>query len=284
MLGDLGVVFSEVILSLYPILIKIVPTNFDTQLLARFGTFTFASLLFYSGQPLHIGKMLLYGAVTIFHVVASYSAFSSLTAGTAMALFYTYPIMNVIAGNLFLNESIVPSSFIFLGLGLLGTYILSQEIPTEEVKGEKPIDIPQHYAILAGLLAAFSETIMFLVVRSTKTTNPIDSMLQLYPGAFILFGLYLLLTNRVKSIDTNKRVMRDLTLFNFLIGFIGYAIRFFSINSVSTLTFSLLSFVGVLSSYLFGRTFVNESASNNTYLGAALIAASASGISFLGPQ
>jgi drug/metabolite transporter (DMT)-like permease len=281
MYGDLGVVFSETILSLYPILIKIVPTNFDTQLLSRFGVFTFASLLLYSGQRINVLQMLIYGAVTIFHVVASYAAFSSLSAGTAMALFYTYPIMNVIAGILFLGETFSLHSLMFLALGFIGTVILSSEIPNEEVKGEKPIEIPKHFAVLAGLLAAFSETVMFLVVRKTKSINPIDSMLQLYPGAFIIFSIYLGLTNRITSIDTSKRVWRDLTLFNLFVGFIGYAIRFFSINSVSTITFSLLSFIGVLSSYIFGRTFVNEISSTNTYIGAALIAASASGISFL---
>ena len=281
MIGDLSVVFSEIILSLYPILIKIVPTNFDTQLLSRFGVFTVISLIFYSGQKFNIVKLFLYGLVTLFHVVVSYAAFSSLSTGTAMALFYTYPIMNVIAGALFLNESVTITSLLFLGLGLIGTIILSQEIPSEEVKGEKPINIPQNLAIAAGLLAAFSETLMFLVVRETKSKNPIDSMLQLYPGAFILFGLYLVLTNRIKTIDSNKSVWKDLTLFNVFIGFVGYSIRFFSINTVSTITFSLLSFVGVLSSYFFGRIFVNERASTKTYLGAALIAASASGISFL---
>ena len=198
-----------------------------------------------------------------------------------MALFYTYPIMNVIAGALFLKESVSITSMLFLGLGFIGTIILSQEIPSEEVKGEKPINIPQNLAIVAGLLAAFSETLMFLVVRETKSKNPIDSMLQLYPGAFILFGLYLILTNRIKTIDSNISVWKDLTLFNVFIGFVGYSIRFFSINTVSTITFSLLSFAGVLSSYFFGRIFVNEKASTKTYLGAALIAASASGISFL---
>ena len=281
MLGDIGVIFSEIILSLYPILIKIVPTNFDTQLLSRFGVFTLASLLFYTGQNLNVFKMLLYGAITLFHVTVSYAAFTTLSAGTAMALFYTYPIMNVIAGILFLNESISYMAILFLALGFIGTIILSQEIPNEEVKGEKLIDIPKNYALVAGLLAAFSETLMFLVVRETKSKNPIESMLLLYPGAFILFGLYLVLTNKVKTIDTGKRVWRDLTLFNLFVGFIGYSIRFFSINSVSTVTFSLLSFIGVLSSYLFGKTFVNESASHKTYLGATLIAASASGISFL---
>ena len=281
MLGDLGVIFSEFILSLYPILIKIVPTNLDTQLLSRFGVFTLITLLFYGGQSIHIGKMFLYGAVTIFHVLASYTAFSVLSAGTAMALFYTYPIMNIIAGYLFLNESISFNAFLFLAVGFVGTLILSQEIPNEEVRGEQPVVLPKHYAILAGLLAALSETIMFLVVRGTKSINPIDSMIQLYPGALILFSLYLLLTKRVFSIDTNKKVWNNLTLFNILIGYVGYAIRFFSINSVSTVTFSLLSFIGVLSSYIFGKIFVSESPSLKTYLGALLIALSASGITII---
>ena len=281
MLGDLGVIFSEFILSLYPILIKIVPTNLDTQLLSRFGVFTLITLLFYGGQSINIGKMFLYGAVTIFHVLASYTAFSVLSAGTAMALFYTYPIMNIIAGYLFLNESISFNAFLFLAVGFVGTLILSQEIPNEEVRGEQPVVLPKHYAILAGLLAALSETIMFLVVRGTKSINPIDSMIQLYPGALILFSLYLLLTKRVFSIDTNKKVWNNLTLFNILIGYVGYAIRFFSINSVSTVTFSLLSFIGVLSSYIFGKIFVSESPSLKTYLGALLIALSASGITII---
>lgn len=67
--GNLSVIISEVVLSLYPILVKVVPTNFDTGLLSRFAVFTAATLLFYTGQKIEIGKSLLYGLVTIFHVV-----------------------------------------------------------------------------------------------------------------------------------------------------------------------------------------------------------------------
>jgi len=281
MLADLGVIFSEVILSLYPILIKFIPTNFDTQLLSRFGVFTFASLLLYNGQQINILELFLHGVLTIFHVMMSYAAFSSLSAGTAMALFYTYPIMNIIAGILLYNETISIYAAIFLILGFIGTILLSQEIPNEEIKGEKPIDIPRNYAIIAGLLAAFSETLMYIVVRQIKTSNPIDSMLQLYPGAFILFMIYLLVTKKIDTIDTNKRVWTELGLFNLFIGFVGYCIRFYSINNVSTLTFSLLSFIGVLSSYVFGNIFMNEQPTWKTYLGAFFISASSSGISLL---
>ncbi len=279
LVGNTSVVVSEVLLSLYPILVKVVPTNFDTGLLARFGVFTVASLIFYSGQPIHLGKVFLYGLVTLFHVVTSYTAFSNLSAGTSMSLFYTFPIMNIIAGILFLGETISFRAIFFVLLGFAGTLLLSQEIPNEEVKGEKPIEVPQSLAIWAGLLAAFFETLMFLVIRDTKTTNPIDSMLQLYPGAFILFGLYVLLGQR--TIDTNPVNLAKLGLFNLIIGFGGYSLRAYSINKVSTVVFSLLSFVGVLSSYAFGKLFVGETSSWKTYLGAMLIACSAAGVTLV---
>jgi drug/metabolite transporter (DMT)-like permease len=279
LVGNTSVVVSEVLLSLYPILVKVVPTNFDTGLLARFAVFSVASLIFYSGQPIHLGKLFLYGFITLFHVVVSYIAFSNLSAGTAMSLFYTYPIMNIVAGILFLGETISPHAIFFVLLGFLGTLLVSQEIPNEEVKGEKPIEVSQNFAIWAGLLAAFSESLMFLVIRDTNTTNPIDSMLQLYPGAFILFGLYVLLGQR--TIDTNPVNLTKLGLFNLIIGFGGYSLRAYSINKVSTVVFSLLSFVGVLSSYAFGKLFVGETSSWKTYLGAMLIACSAAGITFV---
>lgn len=279
LVGNASVVISEVLLSLYPILVKVVPTNFDTGLLSRFAVFTVASLIFYSGQPIHLGKVFLYGLVTLFHVVVSYTAFSNLSAGTSMSLFYTYPIMNIVAGLLFLGETISPRAIFFVLLGFVGTLLLSQEIPNEEVKGEKPIEVPQSLAIWAGLLAAFSESLMFLVIRDTKTTNPIDSMLQLYPGAFILFGLYVLLGQR--TIDTNPVNWAKLGLFNLIIGFGGYCLRAYSINKVSTVVFSLLSFVGVLSSYAFGKVFVDETSSWKTYLGAFLIACSAAGVTLV---
>ena len=281
LLGNLGVITSEITLSLYPILIKNIPTNFHTQLLSRFLVFSVGALIFYTGQKIDISKSLLYGILTIFHVVVSYAAFSNLSAGTAMSLFYTYPIMNVIAGILFLGEEISIYAISFLLLGFIGTIILSQQIPNEEVKGENLFKLPQNLAISAALLAAISETLMFLVIRNTKTSNPIDSMLYLYPGAFLIFGAYLLITKQIQTIDTNLVNWKNMALFNLIIGFAGYCLRFYSINNVSTIVFSLLSFIGVISSYAFGKYFVNEEASLKTYIGSFLIASASSGVTFL---
>lgn len=278
LIGSTGVIISEIVLSLYPILIKVIPTNFDTQLLTRFGFFTLGALFFYTNQEINIARSLLYGFLTIFHVSASYIAFSNLSAGTAMALFYTYPIMNIIAGILLYGESISLASAIFILIGFIGTALISQEIQEEDVKGENPIELPKSVAIWAGILAAFSETLMYIVVRNVKTKNPIDSMLQLYPGAFVIFAIYLFTSGKISSIDTNPKNLMNLGIFNLAIGFAGYCLRFYSINNVSTVVFSLLSFIGVLSSYAFGNLFVNERSSWKTYLGAILIATASSGV------
>jgi len=124
-------------------------------------------------------------------------------------------------------------------------------------------------------------------------------MLYLYPGALVLFVVYLLIKDKgskgskgskgtkgttdqtQQTIDTNPTNWGKMAIFNLVIGFAGYCLRFYSINNVSTVVFSLLSFVGVISSYAFGKYFVNEEASLKTYLGAFLIASASSGIAFL---
>ena len=47
-------------------------------------------------------------------------------------------------------------------------------------------------------------------------------------------------------------------LFNGLVGFGGYAMRFAAIPMVSTLIFSMLSFIGIVAAYLFGYIFEGE--------------------------
>jgi drug/metabolite transporter (DMT)-like permease len=59
--------------------------------------------------------------------------------------------------------------------------------------------------------------------------------------------------------------------FNVAVGFVGYALRYYAVPIVSTEVFGLLSFVGVLSAFLFGYLFAGERPSLWTLVGAALI-------------
>ena len=62
-----------------------------------------------------------------------------------------------------------------------------------------------------------------------------------------------------------------IALFNSLIGFVGYALRFYLIPRVSTVVFSVLSFFGVISAYGFGWFFQGEVPNYTQIAGAVAI-------------
>jgi drug/metabolite transporter (DMT)-like permease len=52
--------------------------------------------------------------------------------------------------------------------------------------------------------------------------------------------------------------LTGILLFNAIVGFVGYALRFYLIPKVPTVVFSALSFVGIIAAYLFGWAFTSE--------------------------
>jgi drug/metabolite transporter (DMT)-like permease len=93
--------------------------------------------------------------------------------------------------------------------------------------------------------------------------------LELYPAALVYFLATLLITKR--QIDWSPSAWIPMTAFNALIGFVGYALRFYAIPRVSTLVFSLLTFIGVIASFSWGYVFVQEVPSIMALLGSFLI-------------
>lgn len=275
------VILSEATLSLYPILIKTVPVNLTTQLLARFLTFVVcAGALAPTGSlgslwsPAALPRTLGLGGITLAHVFSSYYAFSSLPAGVAMALFYTYPVFNLLGGWLGYGEQISLLQGLLVIVAIAGVVLISMgtreevENATIEWKG-----------ILAGLAAALTETLMYFAVRTAKQANPYVSTLELYSGALVgMVGL--LGVGKVGNIpelhlESGASNWLKMLLFNSVIGFSGYALRFFTIPQMSTLAFSMLSLVGVIASFVFGLVFVSEVPNALSIGGAALIALAA---------
>jgi drug/metabolite transporter (DMT)-like permease len=281
MYESLIVIGSEAALSLYPILIKTVSTNLTTQLLSRFLTFTVLAAVLATPKDL-LGtwgnwkgatRSASLGLVTLAHVAVSYFAFKELPAGVAMSLFYTYPIWNLLGGVLGFGESVSPFQLVLTAVAFLGVVLVS--FGSRQEGDDRPI---RWKGIAAALAAAVTETIMYFAVRTAKVPDPYYATLELYPGA--LFGLAALLGlkgNVTSVVDTRPSVWLPMILFNTIVGFIGYNMRFYAIPKVSTATFSILSFVGVVASFLFGWIFAGERPSWMATAGAALITA-ASGL------
>ncbi len=262
------VLFSEFILSAYPILIKKVQTSIVVQ--TGFRMFVFATLAaifaVVTGNPV-LGKgsdILTTGALNLAHVGTSYSAFAALPAGNAMALFYTYPLWNLLASSVVYEEKIETRSYIWMGIALMGAILVAQP-------GKSAWNL---FGISMALLAALTETGIYLwFKRNPAAKQPWTDMATMYGGSALLWlGLIPLFLLFGSSFGASAKDMSIMVAFNVFIGFLGYALRFFTIPNISTVAFSSLSFVGIIASYLLGWIFAGEVPTIIQGLGAGLIA------------
>ena len=276
---SIAVILSEATLSLYPILIKNVNTDLATQLFFRLGTYSSLTGVLADkkdiaatwGSSTATLSSLAYGLMNLIHIGSSYIGFKDLPAGTAMALFYTYPIFNILAGGLFLGEEIRLILLPFFAIALIGVYLLSKE--DKESSKKEQYNYPR--GLVAIFIAALTETLIFILAKvAPGTSNAFYPMLQLYVGAFIILcggGAYL-----GKMPDWSASL--PLIFFNVFIGFVGYLMRFYAIPLLPTAIFSILSFVGVISAYGWGNIFASESPSIRALVGASLVTGSIAGV------
>jgi len=274
----LSIIYGELVLSLYPILIKNVNTNLFTQTIARFLVFPVLALVFGTthdftsiwGSPYEAFVGILHGILNLGHVIVSYISFKELPAGSAISLFYLYPIINIIIGAIAFNETFPIHTILLLGIALVGTYLIASSNldKNDTSKHKKTIT-----GIIMAILAAITESIIFFFVRSNTdaSKSPFYTVNHLYPA-----GLAILLIYGIKShknlLDMDLKVWSKLLGFNALLGFTGYIARFYSIPKVSTLIFSMLSFVGVISAYIWGSIFADEKITSKGITGGLMIA------------
>lgn len=272
------VLLSEGILSAYPILIKQVDTSVFFQTGLRMAIYTVlgttAGVITGSAVPianLWTAEGIATGLLNLFHVGSSYTAFEQLPAGNAMALFYIYPVFNIIGAAAVLGESIPYTSFPWIALAFLGTVLLSQPTPTNWTL----------IGVICALIAAATETCIYLWFKSKSKdgesdTQPWTKMTQMYGSS----GLWWILVAIIGSVlgllakNTFRLSLGGLgaiALFNTFVGFVGYALRFYLIPRISTVIFSVLSFFGVITAYSYGWLFQGEIPNYTQIAGAVAI-------------
>jgi drug/metabolite transporter (DMT)-like permease len=276
----LAALFSEWVLSLYPILIKTVHTNVFSQLLARFAVFPIlAGILGPSsdiakiwGNPFESLAATLNGMLNLGHVATSYLSYTLLPAGTAVALFYLYPLMNVLAGVLLFGESLSPLSLLCLAMAVAGVYFIATQKSKTANAATEESDTNHRWGVVMGLLAAFTETMIFIFIRWNKDAqrSPFYAVQHLYPAG--LAALLLIAFKRPETVETSPTRWISLLGFNSILGFTGYLSRFYAIPKLSTIVFSLLSFMGVAFGYLWGILFTDERPTKWSMVGGGLIA------------
>ena len=261
------VLLSETVLSAYPILIKKVDATVGLQTGVRMGTFALlaAAGALLTGAPLTMGSAAIApGLLNLLHVGASYSAFEALPAGNAMALFYTYPVWNLIGAAVAFREKVDWAHVPWMAVAVVGAVLLAQP----------DVKVWSMFGVVAALVAALTETGIYLWFRkeAPEDSQPWTNMFRMYGSSGIAWALLAVLGVFGLGKVSGKS-MSTMLLFNALVGFVGYALRFFAIPQVSTVVFSTMSFFGIVSAYLFGWLFVGEVPNMLQTVGAALIIA-----------
>jgi drug/metabolite transporter (DMT)-like permease len=263
------ILFSEVTLASYPILIKSVPTNLWTQIVSRmavYGALAFTALLqdFKQLQAVSIANTAGAGLLNLLHIATSYKAFSELPAGDAMAIFYAYPVWNLLGAWLIFGEKLPLTTLPWVALAFIGMFMVAQPKVGSLLSMEKP------FATFCALMSGVTESaIYFFFKLMGKDEGTFKGMFELYGGSFF-WMLPVILAGEFSSsvrgsngfvlpkIDFSWKVWLPMILFNVFVGFTGYAMRFAAIPMVSTLIFSTLNFAGIVAAYGFGYIFQGE--------------------------
>lgn len=280
-------VLAETVLSAYPLLIKLTDATVYFQTGLRMFMYTLLALLAaaVTGSPIAAATLfsvetIATGAMNLLHVVSSYTAFEALAGGNAMALFYTYPIWNILGAATLLGESVSLTSAPWMALALVGAFLLAQPSTSNWTA----------LGVVAALVAALTETGIYLWFRSqsdseavapAKETNtdkdqPWTKMIQMYGSSGILWVILTVIAAALGWLarDTFRisgRGLAGIALFNTFVGFVGYGLRFYLIPKVSTVVFSALSFIGIIAAYLLSWIFAGEVPTALQALGAAAI-------------
>lgn len=264
--NELLVFISEIVLSAYPILIKRVDASIFAQTGFRMYIFAIAAFIaaFISRESLAglgLGTTIASGLLNLLHVGSSYTAFDILPAGNAMALFYTYPVMNLLGTWLVYGETIPVTTWIWMIVALAGAVVLARPGP-----GGWSL-----LGVVAALTAAATETGIYLWFRGLpEDALPWRSMFQMYGGSAAIWSLLAGFMPTAMG-PVSGTAATAMILFNTLIGFVGYAARFFAIPNISTAAFSSLSFFGIVAAYIFGWLFEGEKPSLTAGVGAGAI-------------
>ena len=263
MLNELLLLTSEVVLSAYPLLIKLVDASVIFQTGLRMAVYAGLALVAASvtGAPLAAASLLsseslATGLLNLLHVFTSYTAFEQLAGGNAMALFYTYPVWNILGAAAVLKESLPLTSLPWIGLALAGAVALAQPTTTQWTA----------IGIVCALMAALTESGIYLWFRMKKegeSDQPWTKMIQMYGSSGILWGIGIAIMAALGLLAAGTfritgQGLGSILAFNALVGFVGYALRFYLVPKVSTVIFSALSFFGIISAYAFGWVFSNE--------------------------
>jgi drug/metabolite transporter (DMT)-like permease len=125
------------------------------------------------------------------------------------------------------------------------------------------------------LLAAFTEALIYFLVKNIATDNPWNHLFISYFLGAILLSVYILYqyTRYIRDIKIDGRLSASLGI-NSVIGLVGYVLRFFAMSRLDTILYAVLSYFGIIMAFVYGIFINGDSVDLKKVIGAILIVVS----------
>jgi len=153
------------------------------------------------------------------------------------------------------------------------------KVATESFKGDGNPENPHFlYGLAMILLAAFTEALIYFLVRRVKTENHWNHVFISYFLGAVAMTAYVFYADGFsvsKVAETlNQSRVGIATALNGFIGSVGYFLRFYASYNLEASMFAILSYFGIIMSYVYGIAFNNESLTLPKVLGTLCIVGS----------
>jgi drug/metabolite transporter (DMT)-like permease len=291
-LASTALVSAESILALTPIVIKKTPVDATFAIWSRILSSAALGYLLSSDRGIAVeefGGSVALGFANLVHISSSYESFRHLPAGQAMSLLYTYPLWNLVLMSVFGGERIAAHNYLFMGLATAGSFLLNMDpgiaAPTALVK-----EANAPWGIFMGLLMALSESSMVVLLKILGWRDPAKSVFVVNSSSSVLLALFLIAKELVDhSAGATMTIIKSgatwwdaigITAFHSITLFSGYWLRYYAVPRLSTVTYAILSYAGLIASYLFGIMFLKEVPGWISVAGAVLIVLSGMALQF----
>lgn len=282
----LSKLISESLLSLYPIFVKKIGISMTLQMWTRTIAYVGIAAIFVDWSYLKTSitsvESLLLALTNLAHIFFSYEGFRHLDSGVSFAIFNTYPIMIVLmemlrTGTLEkIKQDYVKYLLVLAGLAFFIYGNFTEESSTKPQVASESFGEPDFtYGLIMILLAAFTEALIYFLVRMVKTNNHWNHVFISYFFGAVAMTAYVFYVDGFsldKVVQTlNQTRVGIATALNGIIGSVGYFLRFYASYHLDASMFAILSYFGIIMSYIYGMAFNDESLTLAKVLGTLCI-------------
>ena len=313
---------SESLLSLYPVFVKKIGLDIPVQLWTRLIAYIAIAALFVNWSFIRSAitspNAILLGVITLIHIYVSYEGFKYLDSGVSFSLFNLYPFMILLLSRAPWHPAYL-IALIGFAIFVYDNYLLSHQLIATTDKSESVESMENRenftkeqeinhqndlktfrYGVIMILLSAFTEALIYFIIRKVKTTNHWDHLfISYFPGAVVMtiYMIYLWIKlnnssqnmNNIQESMENKNSQSGFTqgwaatgsghvqrvlialLLNGVIGSVGYVSRFFAAYRLEAKIYAILSYFGIIMAYVYGIVLNKEQMTGLKVLGTIMI-------------